>query len=580
MEERVLKIDRAASHARRAALAQPFVNAVGALLDCDAMSALSVRSYSLVFRRAADGSARSAWAVCAAVSMALGCATPPPAVPTAAAQTAALPTPTRASTSDVAAGPSAAAPATSTALAAPQPAADLASSVATAAPTVVPADAAPAAPIIAEATNSDLWERLRRGFRVPDLDSPLVAAHERWYASRPDYVQRTVERAGPWLFHIVEELERRDMPTEVALIPFIESAFNPQAMSPAQASGMWQFIPGTGKVYGLTQSMFQDQRRDPLESTRAALDYFQKLYGMFGDWQLAFAAYNCGEGAVLRAIEKNRRKHKPTDYAHLVLPKETRNYVPKLQAVKNIVLDPGRYALTLPPIENERYFVTVTRTRDIDVAKAAEFAGLSVPEFLALNPSFNKPVIVGATDPQIVLPRDKADQFLANVEFAQGRLSSYTTYTVPERAKLELVAAKFDMSADDLRHLNNLPAGIVLKPGATLVVPSKDESAQDISPDVVAKGQLLYELERPMRRITLKARRGDTALRIAKRYGVSAEQVRDWNGLSGNHLAVGQRVVVYQPVRLTKGKVLHASHKHARGHVAHHGKGGVSTARR
>ena len=194
---------------------------------------------------------------------------------------------------------------------------------------------------------------------MPDLDTDLVRDREQWYSSRPDYIFRMTERSKKYLFHVVEELELRNMPTELALLPFIESAFNPQAVSSAKAAGMWQFMPATGKYFELKQNAFRDDRRDVLASTRAALDYLQKLYGMFGDWQLALAAYNWGEGSVARAIAKNKKAGLPTGYSDINMPMETRMYVPKLQAVKNIVTNPARYSSTLPLIENHPYFQTV-----------------------------------------------------------------------------------------------------------------------------------------------------------------------------------------------------------------------------
>ena len=225
-------------------------------------------------------------------------------------------------------------------------------------------------------TSFDVWDRIRKGFAIPDLNSPLVANHVNWYSSRPDYIQRTTQRASRYLFHVVQELERRGMPMELALLPFIESAFNPQAYSSAKAAGMWQFIPSTGRDYNLKQNIFRDERRDVLASTDAALNYLQKLYGMFGDWQLALAAYNWGEGSVSRAIAKAQAAGRDTDYNSLsaFMPAETRNYYPKLQAVKNLVSAPAQYGLTLPVVENQPYFVSINKTRDIDVKLAARLA--------------------------------------------------------------------------------------------------------------------------------------------------------------------------------------------------------------
>ncbi|MBP7567656.1 MAG: transglycosylase SLT domain-containing protein, partial [Burkholderiaceae bacterium] len=260
----------------------------------------------------------------------------------------------------------------------------------------------------------DLWERIRRGFAMNNLDGDLVRTHEQWYSSRPDYIQRMTERSSKYLFHVVEELERRNMPAELALLPFIESAFNPQAVSSAKAAGMWQFMPATGTYFDLKQNVFRDDRRDVLASTRAALDYLQKLYNMFGEWDLALAAYNWGEGSVSRAIARNKKLGLGTSYVELNMPAETRNYVPKLQAVKNIVADPARFGNQLPVIENHPYFQSVEIARDIDVELAARLADVTVADFRALNPSARQPVILAAGTPQILLPWDNAEVFKRN----------------------------------------------------------------------------------------------------------------------------------------------------------------------
>ncbi|MEF9944113.1 MAG: transglycosylase SLT domain-containing protein, partial [Burkholderiaceae bacterium] len=242
----------------------------------------------------------------------------------------------------------------------------------------------------------DIWERIRRGFAMQELDTPIAEQRTRWYAGQPEYFARMSKRAGRYLYHIVEEVEARGMPTELALLPFVESAFQPEAQSVAKAAGLWQFVPATGKDFDLAQNMWKDERRDVLESTRAALDYLQKLYNMFGDWHLALAAYNWGEGSVSRAIEKNRKAGKGTGYLDLKMPLETQHYVPKLQAVKNLVATPENFNLRLPAVENEPYFVRVDKERDIDVKTAAKLAEMKLDEFIALNPSFNRPVIVAS----------------------------------------------------------------------------------------------------------------------------------------------------------------------------------------
>ncbi|WP_091912403.1 transglycosylase SLT domain-containing protein [Chitinasiproducens palmae] len=401
--------------------------------------------------------------------------------------------------------------------------------------------------------NRDIWTRVRDGFQLPDLDTDLAQSKTDWYASRPEYVERMIGRSRLYLYHIVEQLEQRHMPTELALLPFVESAYNPQALSVAKAAGMWQFIPGTGRDYNLKQNMFQDERRDVLASTDAALAYLSRLHDMFGDWQLALAAYNWGEGNVQRAINRNAAQGLPTDYLSLRMPAETRNYVPKLQAVKNLIVDPRRYGLNLPSIPNHPYFVTVTTSRDIDVKVAAKLADLSLDDFKALNPSFTKPVILGATSPQILLPFDNAARFERNLKHFNGPLSSWTTYTVDSRERPAALAAKIGVDADTLVAVNKIPAGMRLKPGSTVLVPkSGDDDVEDISADIAERAVLAVEPDRPdTRRMLVRVARRESLDSFAQRYGVSESQVRSWNRLRGGVLPAGARVVVHVPAGQT-----------------------------
>jgi membrane-bound lytic murein transglycosylase D len=397
--------------------------------------------------------------------------------------------------------------------------------------------------------DTDLWARIRRGFQIPDLQSDLVDMQANWYAQRPDYVQRMTERSQKYLYHIVEELEARHMPTELALLPFIESAYNPQALSVAKAAGMWQFVPGTGRTYNLKQNMWQDERRDVLASTSAALDYLSRLHDMFGDWYLALAAYNWGEGNVQRAIARNQAAGLPIDYQSLRMPNETRNYVPKLQAVKNIVTNPQTYGLTLPEIPNHPYFVTVTTSHDIDVATVAKLANLSTDEFRSLNPSFSKPVILGATQPQILLPFDNASAFERNLKAYTGALSSWTTYTVTERARPAAIAEKIGVDADTLMSVNKIPAGMRLKPGSTIVVPRGGDDDEDISADVAEGGVLAMEPDVPdTRKMLIRVRRKQPMSALAGRYGVSIAQLKAWNRTRREVVMPGQVIVLHVPV--------------------------------
>ena len=397
----------------------------------------------------------------------------------------------------------------------------------------------------------ELWDRIRQGFAMPDLQDPLVGDREQWYSSRPDYIQRMTERSSKYLFHIVEELERRQMPTELALLPFIESAFNPQAVSSAKAAGMWQFMPATGKYFDLKQNAFRDDRRDVLASTRAALDYLQKLYGMFGDWHLALAAYNWGEGSVGRAIARNKKAGLGTGYLDLNMPAETRLYVPKLQAVKNIVANPQGFRTELPLIANHPYFQQVQLSRDIDVALAARLADVRIEDFKALNPSAHRLVIIASGTPQILLPWDNALVFQRNFDaHSQGQFASWTAWTAPATLSVGDAARRVGMSENDLRAVNNIPPRMLIKVGSTLLVPRSAKMETDVTSHVADNAQMSLAPEIVTRRTTVKARKGETVTSLAKRYGLSALNVAEWNSAGiATVFKLGQPVVLFLPVK-------------------------------
>jgi membrane-bound lytic murein transglycosylase D len=301
--------------------------------------------------------------------------------------------------------------------------------------------------------DSDLWQRIRRGFAMGQMSSPLVQNHEQWYSARPDYIRRFVDRGSRYMYHIVEEVERRGMPMEIVLLPIIESAFNPQANSSAQAAGMWQFIPSTGTQYGLKQDWHTDNRRDVLLSTDAALDYLQKLYKMFNSWELALAAYNCGEGCVGRAVSANARKGLPTDYMSLSLPAETRAYVPKLMAVKNIVLSPASYGVELNSVENRPYFAKVSAPARMDVKLAARLAEMEVEDFNALNPAFTKPV-ANSGKGYFLVPTDKASVFKDNLDLYKSLNGPMVSWQVAHAKKgdsIDAIARRNGVTASYLR---------------------------------------------------------------------------------------------------------------------------------
>ncbi len=323
----------------------------------------------------------------------------------------------------------------------------------------------------------DLWDRIRHGFGMPNIDSPLVHQQQAWYLARPDYLRRVVERSRRYMHHIVEELEKRGMPTELALLPIVESAYNPMAYSRAHASGMWQFIPSTGKTYQLDQNWWMDERRDIIASTGAALEYLQSIYEMHGDWHLALASYNWGENAVARAINKNRAKGLPTDYLSLTMPNETRWYVPKLQALKNILAQPRLYGVSLDPIPNQPYFVTVERPANMDVAIAARLAEMTIEEFHSLNPAFNRPVMPDKGSQTIVLPTEKVAVFKANLETHDKPLTNWQAYTIKKGESLESVARRHGLTTSRLKQINGISGRMRIGPGHTLLVPAKGDVA-------------------------------------------------------------------------------------------------------
>ena len=415
------------------------------------------------------------------------------------------------------------------------------------------------APVVPVQAPRDLWERIGRGFAMPDLQDERVAQWERWYASRPDHLQRMVDRGSKYLFHIVEELERRGLPQELALLPFIESAFNPQAVSRAKAAGMWQFMPATGRHFDLKQNAFRDDRRDVLASTRAALDYLERLHRMFGDWHLALAAYNWGEGNVQRAIKRNQAAGLPTGYLDLRMPDETRHYVPKLQALKNLVRAPDAYRVQLPVVGNHPFFDSVRIDRDIDVALIARLAGVSEADFRTLNPAHHKPVIMAAGTPEILLPWDHAVQFAERLKEWRGPTASWTAWRVPRDMTVAQAARELNWSEAELRQTNRIPPRMRLKAGSTILVPREGRLDRDVPEQLADHGQILLAPEVPaVRTVRVKARPGDTLASVARRHGLRPADLARWNGLkTSSPLKPGQVLLVQAraPLKASAAKV-------------------------
>ena len=420
--------------------------------------------------------------------------------------------------------------------------------------------------------SDDLWQRIKNGYAMPEYISPLTKKHEQWYSSRPDYVKRMVERSQRYLFHIVEEVEKRGMPTEIALLPMIESAYNPKAYSTSKASGIWQFIPSTGKFFGLKQNWWVDNRRNITFATEAALNYLQKLYDMFGAWDLALAAYNAGEGTISRAIERNKKQGLPTDYASLKLPDETKNYVPKLQAVKNIMTHPSQYGLNIQTIANTPYFAKVSAPAQIDARLAAKLAEISDDEFVALNPSYNRPLLTqGEKDEkhELLLPILSAQTFRTNLANHDKPLVSWKTYIAKRGERLEKIANLFGISVSKLRNVNNLPSQSKIKNTSTLLVPNDKQPEFSVNDQSVllemASGQISPHQESnninignidptPVDDINLiqdnkntishRVKKGEGITSIARRYGVSVNKIKRENSLKNNRLKLGQVLII------------------------------------
>ncbi|MBH9552569.1 transglycosylase SLT domain-containing protein [Inhella sp. 4Y17] len=394
----------------------------------------------------------------------------------------------------------------------------------------------------------DLWQRLRARLVLDNLDGPRVDKWETFYAKRPDYVDRMLERGSRYLFHIVQEVEKRELPMELALLPFIESAFNPESQSHAKAVGMWQFMSATGKDFSLKQNLFRDDRRDVLASTRAALDYLAQLGRRYdGDWQLALAAYNWGMGNVDRALKQLERQRKPRQYALMKMPNETADYLPKLQAVKNLVLRPDGFGVQLPPLANHPYFLSVNIAGDLDVELAAQLAGLTPERFRQFNPQMNKPLILAAASPQVLLPYENAERFVGALADYTGPKASWTALQLPKTMKPAEAAKWAGMSEAELREINRIPPRMNIKAGSTLLVPRTAQRDHDVSEHLADTAALALAPDAPARVATkVTVRAGDTLSTVARRHGVTPAQMADWNKLSlTTRLKTGTQLTAY-----------------------------------
>jgi membrane-bound lytic murein transglycosylase D len=328
--------------------------------------------------------------------------------------------------------------------------------------------------------DADLWARIRGGFAMSDVSRDSIDRQVAKFSQHPAGIEQSARRASKYMYHLVEQVEKRHLPTELVLLPFIESSFNPSAFSSAKAAGLWQFVPSTGLQYNLKQNMFKDERRDVIASTDAALNYLEKLYDMFGDWQLALAAYNWGEGKVMQAIRRNQAAGLGIDFDSLApyMPEETRTYVPKLLAMKEIISNPVRFGVNLPTVMNKPYFASIPKTRDMDVKVAAELAEMPVKEFRELNPQFNKPVITGGDETKILLPTSRVKRFQENLSKWGKALTEWTSHSVTSaKERVASIAKRFGTTPDVIRAANNIPGKMEVAVGSTLLVPKLEASA-------------------------------------------------------------------------------------------------------
>jgi membrane-bound lytic murein transglycosylase D len=399
----------------------------------------------------------------------------------------------------------------------------------------------------------DLFDRMRAGFAFDEVQEPAIDQQLAWFEHNPDYLERVFQRGQRYMYHIITEVERRGMPTEFALLPVVESAYEPFAYSTSRAAGLWQFIPGTGVRFGLKQTWWYDGRRDVIESTRAALDYLQALHDEFnGDWLLAIAAYNVGEAWVERAIAYNQSAGRPTDFWHLNLPAETRAYVPKLLAMKRLMAEPERYGLEFAPIPNEPYFAVIDTDSQIDLKIAAQLAGTSYDELIALNPGYNR----WATDPagphRMLVPIDNADAYDTALQaLSPEDRVRYVMHEVGRRETLPMIAKRYGTSATVLAKINDL-SGMRVSAGQSLKIPEINGQLPD---KVLLAASRVDRPEtdgagRRERQIVYRVRAGETLASIARRNNIPVSTLARLNNLgAGDSLVKGQRLVLKASAR-------------------------------
>ena len=407
-------------------------------------------------------------------------------------------------------------------------------------------------------TPDDLWQRMRLGFRLIQPSQQRINNEIKWYSSHPEYLERIQERAKPYLHFILEEVEKRNMPTEFALLPVVESAFQPFAYSPGRAAGLWQFIPSTGRGYGLKQNWWYDGRRDVIASTHAALDYLKALAKQYdGDWELALAAYNSGSGTVSRAIKKNRKRGKATDFWSLKLPKETRSYVPRLLAISRIIANPETYNISLKSIPNEPYLASIDIGGQLDLALAAEMAGLTINEIYQLNPAFNRWATAPDGPHRLTLPLANVDRFQDNLkQLDPTKRLRWKRYQIKPGDSLSVIARKHGTTQSLLKQVNNI-RGSRIRAGKHLLIPVSSKRLSHYSLSASQRKQQLKNTKRSGSRQTYRVETGDSLWDIARAYKVNYRQLAKWNGMApGDTLKAGQELVIWTKVQTKSGSIV------------------------
>jgi membrane-bound lytic murein transglycosylase D len=404
---------------------------------------------------------------------------------------------------------------------------------------------------------ADLMDRIRSGLSLPLVENSRVQTHLSWYRRHPEYFDRVFSRGNRYLFHIVGELEARGMPVDLALLPIVESAFDPFAYSHGRASGLWQFIPGTGRRFGLKQDWWYDGRRDVLDSTRAALDYLEVLSDHFdGDWLLAVAAYNSGEGNVLRAIRRNKKAGKPTDFWNLKLPRETQAYVPQLLALRALVADPAAFGMTLPVLPDRPYFKVVPLDGQIDLALAADLAEVDIDALYHLNPGYNR----WATDPagphRLLVPADRADAFAARLAtLPDDQKVRWARHRIKPGESLIAIAAKYETTPAVIRQVNGV-SGNTIVAGQWLTIPTATRDLDRYSGSADSRLAQIQQRNQDRKRIDYRVRSGDSFWTIARKHRVSYKALAKWNGMApGDTLRIGRKLVIWKGGEVPTGAV-------------------------